>query len=156
MYSFKFTAICRSSAILGDEEDTIPIDRMFVAGMILHPQVSARAWKWEAGQAFEEWELEQAAWTASNEPLFSSALGNVRRDNVSHCDTGHTRHGKKHLHGCHILTVQNAKRSPRLTFWWVTVRTLTVNATSFPQKLAAKLLDFPALRLHCFATCVRH
>lgn len=35
----------------------IPLDRLFIGGLMLHPQVSAYVWKWEVGTDFEEHEI---------------------------------------------------------------------------------------------------
>jgi signal transduction histidine kinase/ActR/RegA family two-component response regulator len=35
----------------------IPLDRLFIGGLMLHPQVSAYVWKWEVGTNFEEHEI---------------------------------------------------------------------------------------------------
>jgi signal transduction histidine kinase/ActR/RegA family two-component response regulator len=44
----------------------MPLDRLFVAGMMLHPQVSAYVWKWEIGEEFNEHEVPHSAFEKPN------------------------------------------------------------------------------------------
>lgn len=44
----------------------VPVDRLFVAGMIIYPQVSAYAWTWESGQDFSAQEVPHEAFIEPN------------------------------------------------------------------------------------------
>eukprot|EP00522_Entomoneis_paludosa_P011115 CAMPEP_0172439646 /NCGR_PEP_ID=MMETSP1065-20121228/561_1 /TAXON_ID=265537 /ORGANISM="Amphiprora paludosa, Strain CCMP125" /LENGTH=897 /DNA_ID=CAMNT_0013188355 /DNA_START=80 /DNA_END=2776 /DNA_ORIENTATION=- len=44
----------------------IPLDRIFIAGMMLHPNISAYVWKWETGQDFNEHEVPHSAFQKPN------------------------------------------------------------------------------------------
>jgi len=44
----------------------IPVDRVFIAGMMLHPNVSAYVWKWEIGEEFNEHEVPSSAFVKPN------------------------------------------------------------------------------------------
>ena len=37
----------------------IPLDRLFIGGLMLHPQVSAYVWKWELGKGFNGHEIQR-------------------------------------------------------------------------------------------------
>ena len=44
----------------------MPLDRLFIAGMMLHPQISAYVWKWEIGEEFNEHEVPHSAFEKPN------------------------------------------------------------------------------------------
>jgi len=44
----------------------MPLDRLFIAGMMLHPNVSAYVWKWEDGCNFNEHEVPHSAFEKPN------------------------------------------------------------------------------------------
>jgi hypothetical protein len=44
----------------------VPLDRLFVAGMMMHPHTSAYVWKWELGQTFNEHEVPPEAFQVPN------------------------------------------------------------------------------------------
>ena len=44
----------------------IPLDRIFIAGMMLHPQMSAYVWKWEVDEKFSEHEVPHSAFQKPN------------------------------------------------------------------------------------------
>ena len=44
----------------------IPLDRIFIAGMMLHPSISAYVWKWEINEEFNEHEVPHSAFVKPN------------------------------------------------------------------------------------------
>lgn len=44
----------------------MPLDRLFVAGMMIHPSMSAYVWKWEVGQDFDQHEVPPSAFEKPN------------------------------------------------------------------------------------------
>ena len=44
----------------------LPVDRLFIAGMMFPPTISAYVWKWEVGQKFEEHEVPHEAFVKPN------------------------------------------------------------------------------------------